>query len=203
MLTRLCSAYSHTDSGRTLLDGNADLYGVLMRKLNRSALLQLENSLSSNEKVLWTGSPDLSKGIWQCFWMLIRLTVIPVLIGICYLGLQKVSVNVACAISVGYVFLILVLAAVDAYTDRDVDYCLTNLRVVKFKGGRIQKELAYDRVTSLTVDESEGKGYLLFVGGPSNTTPITSISVMGIDNIAKVCAALPKELLTMSQKGAR
>lgn len=175
-----------------------------MRKLNRSALLQLENSLSSNEKVLWTGSPDLSKGFWQCFWMLIRLSaVLPLLIGVLYLGLHKVSVNVACAISVGYVFLILVLAAVDAYTDRDVDYCLTNLRVVKFKGGRIQKELSYDQVTSMTVNESDGKGYLLFVGGYSDTTPITSISVMGIDNIAKVCAALPNNLLTMSRKGAR
>ena len=174
-----------------------------MKKLNRSALQRLESSLSSNETVLWTGSPDLSQGIWQCFWMLIRLTVIPVLIGILYLGLQKISVNVALAISVGYVFVILVLAAVDAYTDRDVDYCLTNVRVVKFKGGRIQKELAYDQVTSLTVDESEGKGFLLFVGGPSNITPNTSISVMGIDDIARVCAALPKELLTMSQKGAK
>ncbi len=171
-----------------------------MKKLNRPAFQKLENSLSSNEKVLWTGSPDLSQGIWQCFWLLIRLTVIPMLIGILYMGTQKVSVTVACVTAVGYVFVILVLAAMDAYTDRDVDYCLTNLRVVKFKGGSIQKELPYDQVIALKIDESKGKGFLMFVGG---SPKMTSISVMGIDDVSKVCAALPQELLTMSQKGAR
>ncbi len=171
-----------------------------MKESNRIAFQKLEGNLSPGEMVVWQGSPNLQQGFWQCFWMLARMSFIVPIMGIVFMVKDNPSVPVLLMSAAGYISILLALAGIDAYTDRDVDYCLTNERVIKFKGGSIQKELAYDEVKTITCKESDdGSGFLLFMGGLEQPT---SISVMGIGQFSTVVRNLPHELRQLALKSA-
>lgn len=149
-------------------------------------------NLAPGETVLFQGSPNTTTGLWHCYRFLFNLTWFLYLLGgaVAYLR-YHVPVHWLVISSGAYLVLLYILSAIDAYTDRDVYFCLTNQRVIKLKGGKINKQLLYDEVTNVTHKEKDGQGYFVFTGGEGG---MTAISLLGIDRVSAVYAALPQEV---------
>lgn len=157
---------------------------------NLSAIEKI--SLANGETIVWQGSPNTATGLWHCYRFLFNITFVLYLVAVAVAAIRYHVPVYWLVISFGaYLVLLYILSAIDAYTDRDVYFCLTNQRVIKIKGGKVNKQLQYDEITNVTHKEKDGQGYFVFTGGEGG---MTAISLLGIDRVSAVYAALPPDV---------
>lgn len=151
--------------------------------------------LEPNETISYQGSPNLRQSVWHSFRILFKITFFLFLSGtaLAFFGYQ---VPLYWAFGIYLVALVL-LSLIDAYTDRNVFYCITNRRVIKLKAGKIEKQLRFDEIKNITHKAKDGRGFFLFSGRSKEDTVI---SFLGIEHVSAVYAALPGDLKKIAEK---
>ncbi|MDX2108563.1 MAG: hypothetical protein SFY67_19370 [Candidatus Melainabacteria bacterium] len=175
-----------------------------MKSIDFDSSLLNAIKLEQNETIAYQGAPNLRQSIWHCYRVLFNVSLVFFLLGSGFAFFKyHVSffwLQIAFAI---YLLSLFLLSLIDAYTDRDVYYCITDRRVIKLKGGRIEKQLRFDEITKITHKERDGQGFFIFTGAKAGSSDLTAISVLGIDRVKAVYTALPvrlKEIADTSNK---
>ncbi len=151
-----------------------------------------EISLNPGETIAWQGAPNTSYGLWHCYRFLFNITFVLFLAAAAFAAIKyHVPINILVMAFGAYLVLLYVLSLIDAYTDRDVYFCLTNQRILKLKAGKINKQLNYDEINNVTHKEKDGLGYFVFTGGEGG---MTAISLLGIERVSAIYAVLPPEI---------
>lgn len=160
--------------------------------LDSNSLKAIE--LEQNESIVYQGAPDLKQSIWHSYRVLFNITSVFFLLGAGFAFFKYHVSSLWLQIALGiYMVALFFLSLIDAYTDRDVYYCITDRRVIKLKAGKKEKQLRFDEIATITHKEKDGKGYFLFSGG-SGTENMTVISFLGIEHVSAVYQALPVDL---------
>lgn len=149
-------------------------------------------ALASNESIIFQGAPNLKQSIWHCYRVLFNITWIFFVLSatIAHFKYQIPVLILEISFAV-YMVVLFLLSLIDAYTDRDVYYCITNNHVIKLKSGKLEKQLRFEEITRITHKQKDGAGFFLFSGGPDG---MTVISVLGIERVQTIYSALPPEL---------
>lgn len=149
-------------------------------------------ALEPSESIIFQGAPNLRQSIWQCYRVLFNISWIFFVLsaGFAYFKYQIPMLILEMSFGI-YMVVLFLLSLIDAYTDRDVYYCITSSRVIKLKNGKIEKQLRFEEITSITHKQKDGSGFFLFSGGPDDKTVI---SVLGIERVQAIYSALPPEL---------
>ncbi len=149
-------------------------------------------ALEPNESIVFQGAPNLRQSIWHCYRILFNVSWIFFVLsaGFAYFKYQIPMLILEMSFGV-YMILLFLLSLIDAYTDRDVYYCITNNRVIKLKRGKTEKQLRFEEITRITYKQKDGAGFFLFSGGKDG---MTVISVLGIERVQTIYSALPPEL---------
>ncbi|QQR58123.1 MAG: hypothetical protein IPG59_01140 [Candidatus Melainabacteria bacterium] len=149
-------------------------------------------TLEPSESIIFQGAPNLGHSIWHCYRILFNITWVFFVLAAIYAYFKYQIPMLLLEISFGiYMVILFLLSLIDAYTDRDVYYCITNSRVIKLKGKKIEKQLRFEEITRITHRQKYGAGFFLFSGGPDG---MTVISVLGIERVQAIYFALPQEL---------
>lgn len=163
-----------------------------------------EIEFEHNETIVYQGAPNLRQSMWHCYRVLFNFTFFVFLLGLAsaffFYNLSLSWLPVALSI---YMVALFLLSLIDAYTDRDVYYCITDQRVLKLKAGKLQKQLRMEEITKIIHKETDGQGFFLFTGAKAGSGELNAISVLGIDRVKTIYAALParlKEIADASNK---
>lgn len=166
--------------------------------LDSNSLKAIE--LEQNESIVYQGAPNLRQSIWHCYRVLFNVTFLFFLLGLASaFFLYHLEPSLLSAILGIYMVALFLLSLIDAYTDRDVYYCITDRRVIKLKARKLQKQLRLEEITSITHKEKDGQGFFIFSGTKTGSGNLTAISVLGIDRVQTVYAALPVELKKIAE----
>jgi len=151
--------------------------------------------LVQGESVVYQGAPNLRQSIWHCYRILFNITWVIFLLGSAFAFFTYHVSMFWLQMSFGiYMSLLFLLSLIDAYTDRDVHYFVTSRRVIKLKGGKVEKQLDFGKITSITYKEKDGQGFFLFSGSEDIAGNMTVISFLGIEKVSAIYAALPPDL---------